>query len=127
MDRSKERKEKMKYFSYKEFDSPDSKGSGELMDLEFLSMLDAARKIYGKPMRINSGYRTESHNKKIGGVSKSSHLKGLAADISCKSSSDRFEMLQAFIKVGFKRIGVAGSFIHVDNDSSKSNGLIWTY
>ncbi len=117
----------MKYFKLSEFDSPDILGSGKNMNEEFLYMLDAARKIYGKPMRVNSGYRTEEHNKKVGGVSSSSHLKGLAADISCKNSNERFEMLQAFIKAGFKRIGVANSFIHIDNDKDKSQGVIWTY
>jgi len=117
----------MKYFKLSEFDSPDLPGSGAEMNQEFLYMLDAARKIYGKPMRVNSGYRTEAHNKKVGGVSSSSHLKGLAADISCKDSSNRFEMVQAFIKAGFKRIGVAGSFIHIDNDKDKSQNVMWTY
>ena len=117
----------MKYFKLSEFDSPDLPGSGTEMNEEFLHMLDAARKIYGKPMRVNSGYRTGSHNKKVGGVSSSSHLKGLAADISCKSSNDRFNMIQAFLKAGFKRIGVAGSFIHVDNDKNKSQNVMWTY
>lgn len=117
----------MKYFKLKEFDSPDAPGSGEYMNEEFLHMLDAARKIYGKPMKVNSGYRTKEYNAKIGGVKNSSHIKGLAADISCKSSGDRFDMLNAFIKAGFKRIGVAGSFIHVDNDKDKSQNIIWTY
>tara|TARA_B100002019_G_scaffold206590_1_gene179354 strand:+ start:3847 stop:4200 length:354 start_codon:yes stop_codon:yes gene_type:complete len=117
----------MKYFKLSEFDSPDLPGSGAEMNQEFLHMLDAARKIYGKPMRVNSGYRTESHNKKVGGVSSSSHLKGLAADISCKDSNARFEMIKAFLKAGFKRIGVAGSFIHIDNDKDKSQNVMWTY
>ena len=117
----------MKYFKLSEFDSPDILGSGKNMNEEFLYMLDAARKIYGKPMRVNSGYRSEAHNKKVGGVSSSSHLKGLAADISCKNSNERFEMLQAFIKAGFKRIGIANSFIHIDNDKDKSQNVIWTY
>ena len=117
----------MKYFKLSEFDSPDILGSGKNMNEEFLYMLDAARKIYGKPMHVNSGYRSEEHNKKVGGVSSSSHLKGLAADISCKNSNERFEMLQAFIKAGFKRIGVASSFIHIDNDKDKSQNVIWTY
>ena len=117
----------MKYFKLSEFDSPDILGSGKNMNEEFLYMLDAARKIYGKPMHVNSGYRSEEHNKKVGGVSSSSHLKGLASDISCKKSNERFEMLQAFIKAGFKRIGVADSFIHIDNDKDKSQGVIWTY
>ena len=117
----------MKYFKLSEFDSPDLPGSGAEMNQEFLYMLDAARKIYGKPMRVNSGYRTEAHNKKVGGVSSSSHLKGLAADISCKSLNDRFNMIQAFLKAGFKRIGVASSFIHIDNDKDKSQNVMWTY
>ena len=117
----------MKYFKLSEFDSPDLPGSGAEMNQEFLYMLDAARKIYGKPMRVNSGYRTEAHNKKVGGVSSSSHLKGLAADISCKNINDRFDMIQAFMKAGFKRIGVAGSFIHIDNDKDKSQNVMWTY
>lgn len=117
----------MKYFKLSEFDSPDLPGSGAEMNQEFLHMLDAARKIYGKPMRVNSGYRTEAHNKKVGGVSSSSHLKGLAADISCKSLNNRFNMIQALLKAGFKRIGVAGTFIHIDNDKDKSQNVMWTY
>ena len=44
----------MKYFKLSEFDSPDILGSGKNMNEEFLYMLDAARNIYGKPMRVNS-------------------------------------------------------------------------
>ena len=74
----------MKYFKLEEFDSSDEPGSGAKMHEEILHMLDAVRKEYGKPIKINSGYRTEARNKKIGGVPNSSHLKGLAVDISCK-------------------------------------------
>lgn len=117
----------MKYFKLKEFDSPDEPGSGFNMSEEILSMLDAARKIYNKPIKITSGYRTEAHNKKVGGVANSSHLKGLAADIACSGSRNRYEMIKALLKVGFKRIGVANSFIHVDIDKNKSQNVIWTY
>ena len=117
----------MKYFKINEFDSPDEPGSGNKMSDEIVHMLDAARKIYGKPMKINSGYRTISHNKKVGGVSSSSHIKGLAADIACSNSVDRFKMLGALKQVGFKRIGVAGTFIHVDIDKDKTQNVIWTY
>ncbi len=46
----------LKYFNYKEFDSPDEPGSGKNMSDELLHMLDATRKKYGKPIKINSGY-----------------------------------------------------------------------
>ena len=85
------------------------------------------REEFGKPIHINSGYRTEAHNEKVGGTSKSSHLKGLAADVACKSSADRFELLNLFIKHGINRIGVAKSFIHVDIDKNKVQNVIWTY
>ena len=117
----------MKYFNYEEFDSPDAQGSGQLMDPKLLEMIDEAREIYGKPIHVTSGYRTETHNRKVGGVSSSSHLKGLAIDVACVKSDDRFEMLTALLEVGFNRIGVAGTFIHVDIDKDKSQNVIWTY
>ena len=39
---------KFKYFTYGEFDSPDLKGSGKNVSDELISMLDIARKKYGK-------------------------------------------------------------------------------
>jgi uncharacterized protein YcbK (DUF882 family) len=117
----------LKYFNYKEFDSPDAKGSGQLMDSGLLTMIDKAREIYGKPMRVTSGYRTEDHNQKVGGVSSSSHLKGLAIDVACTNSKNRFKMLTALLGVGFNRIGIASTFIHIDVDKNKSQNVIWTY
>lgn len=117
----------MKYFSHNEFDSPDEEGSGKNMDYDLLNMIDKARELYGKPIVVTSGFRTESHNEKVGGVSSSSHLKGLAIDVSCVRSKDRFEMLTALLEVGFNRIGVASTFIHVDVDKNKSQNVIWTY
>jgi len=52
----------MKYFEYEEFDSPDIQGSGQMMSKEMLSKLDMIREEYGKPIPINSGYRTATHN-----------------------------------------------------------------
>tara|TARA_R110000765_G_scaffold20007_4_gene52136 strand:+ start:568 stop:924 length:357 start_codon:yes stop_codon:yes gene_type:complete len=117
----------MHYFTLEEFDSPDAPGSGAKMDYGTLQMLDVARSIYGRPMRVNSGYRTVEHNAEVGGKISSSHLKGLAADISCTESRDRFDMITAFMRVGFTRIGMAGSFIHIDSDETKSPDVIWTY
>ena len=117
----------MKYFNYSEFDSPDELGSGKHMDYELLQMIDKAREIYGKPMIVTSGFRTKSHNEKVGGVDTSSHLKGLAIDVACIRSKDRFKMLTALLEVGFNRIGVASAFIHVDVDKNKSQNVIWTY
>lgn len=46
------------------------------------NVLDPLRKAYGKPININSGYRSEALNKAIPRSSKTSqHMSGMAADI----------------------------------------------
>tara|TARA_R110000751_G_scaffold139039_1_gene242745 strand:- start:39 stop:392 length:354 start_codon:yes stop_codon:yes gene_type:complete len=116
----------MKYFTFEEFDSPDEISSGKHMRREFLELLDFAREEAQVPFKITSGFRTHSHNKKVGGVTDSSHLKGCAVDISCTSSSQRSIIVRALVNVGFTRLGIAKSFIHVDNDPDKSDA-IWLY
>lgn len=117
----------MKYFNYYEFDSPDVQGSGQLMDSKILEMLDQVRDKFDKPITINSGYRTEAHNKEVGGTEHSSHLKGLAVDIACNNSVDRFDLMNCLLDVGFNRIGIGNTFIHADIDPDKSKNVIWTY
>jgi len=121
----------MKYFTYKEFDSPDEPGSGKNMRQDFLELLDFAREESGTPFKITSGFRTEAYNKDLlkrgyKASKNSSHLKGCAADISCTDSVKRSLIVRALINVGFTRLGIAKSFIHVDNDSNKPDA-IWLY
>ena len=120
---------RLKYFRESEFSSPDSEGSGEMMETEFLERLDLARDIAGFPFIINSGFRTIAHNQKIGGVKNSSHLMGWAADLHCGSGKRRFLMIEALLDAGFTRLGISGkgSFIHVDCDPNKPQMTIWTY
>ena len=97
------------------------------MDLGFLAKLDEAREYAGIPFVINSAYRSPEHNAEIGGKPNSSHLRGLAVDIKAKDSRTRYKVLEALIHVGFNRIGIADTFIHVDDDKQKSSNVIWTY
>jgi len=121
------KKEKVRYFNYSEFDSPDVQGSGQMMDKTLLEMLDEVRDKFDKPIHITSGFRTPAHNEAVGGVETSSHLKGLAVDIACKKSTDRFDLINCLLDVGFSRIGVGNAFIHADIDQDKTQGVIWTY
>lgn len=116
----------MKYFTLDEFDCPSLPNSGKNMDTNFLTKLEEAREIAGVPFKITSGYRTKEHNEAVGGVANSSHLIGVAADIAVSSGSERYIILNALLKAGFKRIGVAKTFIHCDTDPNKSNS-VWTY
>lgn len=117
----------MKYFKIEEFDSPDVKGSGEGMNKELLQIIDKARDLFGKPIYINSGMRTIERNALIGGKSNSSHLRGYAIDVACENSRDRFRLIELFLLLGINRIGIADSFIHIDNDPEKDRDVIWTY
>jgi len=123
---------KFRYFKYSEFDSPDLKGSGERMNDDFIHMLDEARNCAGMPFHINSGFRTKEHNQSLRNrgfkaVKNSAHLKGLAADIRCKTSRERWLIIDSLIFAGFKRIGVGKTFVHCDTDKTKTQDLIWDY
>lgn len=117
----------MKWFNYSEFDSPDIPESGNLMDQDFLEMLDDARNVAGIPFIITSGYRSPDWNHHVGGKKDSAHVKGCAADIACSGSRERFIILTSLLEAGFDRIGIHQEFIHVDCDWEKDPAVIWTY
>lgn len=102
----------------------------EHMDEEFMLMLDATRDEAGVPMNVNSGFRCDKHDAEEGG--KGNHNTGKAADIATPSSNSRMRYLivAAAIDVGFRRIGIAKNFIHLDNcgtDEDKPVEVIWLY
>ena len=96
------------------------------MDKKFLSRLDEARDYAGIPFIINSAYRSPDHPESIKNPT-SSHIKGLAVDIRARDSKTRYLIIDALMHVGFNRIGIADTFIHVDMDYDKSQDIIWTY
>lgn len=117
------------YFTYEEFDQPGIPGSGkEKMDTRLIMILDNMRHRSQIPYKINSGFRTEAYNKKIGGVKNSSHIKGKAADISAADSKTKFSIIEAALHFGIQRIGVGTNFIHIDiDDKDKTAKVCWTY
>lgn len=119
--------QKIKYFKPSEFDSPDAPGSGEGMKLEFLLKLDELRKELGWPLKVVSGIRTAAHNAEVGGVDGSAHVAGFAADVWCRTSREREEILATAFIVGFKRIGIGQTFIHLDADPTKPTEVVWLY
>ncbi len=97
---------------------------------DFIMRLQKARGIYGKPMYVTSGGRTIAHNLSVGGVKDSSHLIDMsnffrAADIKCRSGSDRYEMVKAFMEAGFNRIGTYPGHVHVDDHPDKPQNVMW--
>ena len=55
--------------------------------------LQCVRNIYGKPIIVNSAFRSKAVNEKAGGVKSSYHLKGLAADIRGADAKGNAELL----------------------------------
>ena len=98
----------------------------ENMNKDFLFVLDEAREFAGIPFVINSAYRSPNHPLSIKNPS-SSHIKGLAVDIKATDNATRFKIVEALISVGFTRIGIGDTFIHVDLDFDKRQNIIWTY
>ena len=96
------------------------------MNKDFLFVLDEAREFAGIPFVINSAYRSPNHPLSVKNPT-SSHIKGLAVDIKATDNATRFKIVEALISVGFTRIGIADTFIHVDLDFDKRQDIIWTY
>lgn len=57
-------------------------------------ILDPLRSAYGKPLFINSGYRSRFVNVSVGGVPTSQHLLGCAADLSVRSDCSLVELFE---------------------------------
>jgi len=62
-----------------------------------LMLLEPAREAIGCPILINSGFRSESVNRRVGGVKNSQHLIGQAADIRPQDPA-QFQRLISFLK-----------------------------
>ena len=113
------------------FDSPDAPGSGNCMDRRLIAMLYNLSVKTGYPIFswINSGARSEAQNRKVGGVRNSSHKvpNCKAVDIEASSKRIRNNLVMAARDVGFKRIGVGNTFIHLDVDEGKSQYVACGY
>lgn len=116
----------LKYFRPTEF-TCDGVPCFDKMNKELLSLLDVARSVSEIPFNITSSWRSKDYNDKINGRVNSAHLRGLAVDIACSGSSDRYMIVEALLFAGFERIGIAKNFIHADIDETLPNAVIWIY
>ena len=109
-----------KNFKVSEFKCNDGSDTVLISD-KLVGLLQNIRNHFGAAVTINSAYRTESYNKKIGGATKSQHVNGTAADIVVKGSKP-LEVAQyvEHIMPDHGGIGVYQSFTHVDVRASRS-------
>ena len=114
---------KVRHFSRDEFGYAGNVEPDETL----VQLLDEARSMAGVPFVLTSGIRGEDRNREVGGVEKSAHTTGHAADISAESSRERFLIVDALLQCGGSRIGIGSDFVHVDTDESKPQEVIWLY
>lgn len=107
-------------FKIKEFVCKD--GSDVVfISMELVDILQKIRNHFGKPVNINSGYRTPAYNKKVGGATYSQHLYGTAADIYIKGVTPKEVSDYAETLLGDKGgIGIYSNFTHIDVRDVKS-------
>ena len=111
-----------KNFSKKEFDSKDGTKMPDnvLVNVAKLACnLQRLRDAIGKPIIINSGYRSPLHNAKVGGSPNSQHLLGKAADIRVNGMTPKevkavVERLISEGKMHNGGIGLYPTFLHYD-------------
>lgn len=88
---------------------------------ELVEVLQKIRDHFGKPVNINSGFRTASYNKKVGGATYSQHLYGTAADIRISGVSPKSIAAYAETLLPNKGgIGTYRDFVHIDVREVKS-------
>lgn len=102
----------MKYFTLKELtksstaqakgldNTPDEAAIANLNKLVD-NVLDPLRELYGKPITVTSGYRSEAVNRSVNGATSSQHKLGEAADISVGDKKEN-EKLFNLIKDNLK-------------------------
>jgi hypothetical protein len=73
-------------FKVKEFACRDG-ADKILIDTNMINIMQKVRTRYGVPININSGYRTNTWNAKVGGLPQSRHLTGEAVDFSVGSGN----------------------------------------
>lgn len=92
-----------------------------------LRRLERLREIVNEPLHLTSAYRSPHYERLHGRDGKSAHTLGCAFDIACVDNALRYKIVAAAIQVGFNRIGIAKSYVHVDDSNVHNQMRIWTY
>jgi uncharacterized protein YcbK (DUF882 family) len=98
----------MKYFTIKELTHSNTADAKKLnntptpeVEKNLIALvehiLDPLREKWGKPIKVNCGYRSPAVNKAVGGVANSQHVLGQAADITTgtkESNKKLYELIK---------------------------------
>lgn len=116
-----------KYFQAAEFKRCQPACTIDQMDQGFLDLLDQVRERAGIPLVLNCAYRSVAHEKAQGRSGNSAHTRGRAVDIRCNASATRYKIVAAALACGIRRVGIGKTFVHLDNDTTLPQGVMWDY
>lgn len=125
----------MKYFKLREFTRSsaasrlgieNNPSGNEIKNIESLvhNVLDPLREWYGRPININSGYRSRALNDAVKGSNTSQHMTGQAADISVGSPAENkklFEYIRVHLPFDQLINEYDYSWVHVSYKDAYSN------
>ena len=96
---------------------------------EAWDMMVAFAKSLGRPVTLNSAYRSPEYNRKVGGAKKSMHTQRKAMDVQWGTTSvqGRMDMIQKAVDAGFTGIGCYNNFMHVDIGTKRHWGPNGSY
>lgn len=97
------------------------------MKIAFVYRLEKLRELCGFPLKVHSGYRTHSHNAAVGGKSESEHMDGWGCDLEAMTSGRRFKIVQFAFALGFPRIGIGKTFVHLGMSPLLPQEVMWDY
>lgn len=117
-----------KNFTWNEFSSKDGAEMPAAVKQNIKKLaqnLEVIRSYFNLPIKINSGWRSEAHNRNIGGVKNSAHVKGNAADIVIKGKTaaevqNGIEVLINAGKISQGGVGKYPNFTHYDIRGKKA-------
>lgn len=107
------------HFKVREFACKDG-SQVVFIDSYLVSILDILRNKIGKPVIINSGYRTPERNKAVNGAKYSYHMRGMAADIRVNGMSAK-ELAKKLNEIVLDECGIIvyNTWVHVDTRTKK--------
>lgn len=125
--------DQIEFFTKEEMDCKHT-GNNE-MELSFMLMLDAIRRVLNRPLIVTSGYRDPSHPVEASKSKPGEHTLGLAADIGIYGA-DALRLIEVATRRGVPRIGikqngpVSGRFIHLGMATQQqgfNSPWLWSY
>lgn len=93
---------------------------------EFMDRLQALRSMIGEPLQITSAYRSPKHSAERKKQLPGTHTLGRAVDIAAGGGL-QYRIIAIAPGLGFKGIGIARTFIHLDDWDGGPRPNVWLY